>query len=161
MCGGNHFSHTPPKSCLYPRISEHWGWIHRIVELLRLERPLRPSGPSHQPTPPCPLTTHCHIHAVPRGQWLHQRLRQPVHSLTTLLERKFFLISNLNLPWCNLRPFPLVLSVSELHICRFLHCTSNVSLTAQRAQVHSLEKVILISLLSVLGLGFGVLVSHK
>jgi len=26
------------------------------------------------------------------------------------LSVKFFLISNLNLPWCNLRPFPLVLS---------------------------------------------------
>ena len=31
--------------------------------------------------------------------------------LTTLLERIFFLISNLNLPWHNLRPFPLVLSL--------------------------------------------------
>ncbi|KAK4812358.1 LOW QUALITY PROTEIN: hypothetical protein QYF61_018808 [Mycteria americana] len=29
--------------------------------------------------------------------------------LTTLLMKKFFLTSNLNLPWCNLRPFPLVL----------------------------------------------------
>ncbi|KAK4828289.1 hypothetical protein QYF61_024954 [Mycteria americana] len=31
--------------------------------------------------------------------------------LTTLLVKKFFLISNLNFPWCNLRPFPLVLSL--------------------------------------------------
>ncbi|KAK4832719.1 LOW QUALITY PROTEIN: hypothetical protein QYF61_025208, partial [Mycteria americana] len=31
--------------------------------------------------------------------------------LTTLSLNKFFLISNLNLPWCNLRPFPLVLSL--------------------------------------------------
>ena len=31
--------------------------------------------------------------------------------LTTLLENNFFLISNLNLPWHNLRPFPLVLSL--------------------------------------------------
>ncbi|KAK4821778.1 LOW QUALITY PROTEIN: hypothetical protein QYF61_000839 [Mycteria americana] len=31
--------------------------------------------------------------------------------LTTLSVKKFFLISNLNLPWCNLRPFPLVLSL--------------------------------------------------
>ena len=28
-----------------------------------------------------------------------------------LSEKKFFLISNLNLPWCNLRPLPLVLSL--------------------------------------------------
>ena len=31
------------------------------------------------------------------------------NDLTTLSVKKFFLISNLNLPWCNLRPFPLVL----------------------------------------------------
>ncbi|KAK4824091.1 hypothetical protein QYF61_010602 [Mycteria americana] len=31
--------------------------------------------------------------------------------LTTLSVKKFFLISNLNLPWHNLRPFPLVLSL--------------------------------------------------
>ena len=28
--------------------------------------------------------------------------------LTTLSVNKFFLISNLNVPWCNLRPFPLI-----------------------------------------------------
>lgn len=31
--------------------------------------------------------------------------------LPTLSAEKFFLISNLNLPWGNLRPFPCVLSV--------------------------------------------------
>ncbi|KAK4810582.1 hypothetical protein QYF61_007319 [Mycteria americana] len=31
--------------------------------------------------------------------------------LTTLSVNKFFLMSNLNLPWCNLRPLPLVLSL--------------------------------------------------
>ena len=31
--------------------------------------------------------------------------------LTTLSVKKFFLISNLNLPWCNLRPLPLILSL--------------------------------------------------
>jgi len=30
--------------------------------------------------------------------------------LTTLYVKKCFLISNLNLHWCNLRPFPLLLS---------------------------------------------------
>ena len=29
--------------------------------------------------------------------------------LTTLFEKKFFQIPNLKLPWCSLRPFPLVL----------------------------------------------------
>ena len=31
--------------------------------------------------------------------------------LATLPEKKFFLISNLNLPWCNIRPLPLILSL--------------------------------------------------
>ena len=34
----------------------------------------------------------------------------PFQCLTTLAVKKCFLISNLNLPWHNLRPFPLVLS---------------------------------------------------
>ena len=33
--------------------------------------------------------------------------------LTTLTDKKLFLVSNLNLPWCNLRPFSLVLSLSH------------------------------------------------
>ena len=33
--------------------------------------------------------------------------------LTTLSEHKLFLISNLNLPWCNLKPFHLVHSMGE------------------------------------------------
>ena len=36
--------------------------------------------------------------------------------LTTFCVKKFFLISNLNLPWLNLRPFPLILSRSSLRI---------------------------------------------
>jgi len=36
-------------------------------------------------------------------------LGSPFQYLTTLLEKKFFLISNLNLPYCNLRPFPPIL----------------------------------------------------
>jgi len=37
-------------------------------------------------------------------------LRSPFQCLTALSVKKCFLISNLNLPWCNLRPFPLILS---------------------------------------------------
>jgi len=33
------------------------------------------------------------------------------HYIATLSEEKYFLISNLTLPWSNLRPFPLVLLV--------------------------------------------------
>ncbi|XP_064911793.1 ankyrin repeat domain-containing protein 66 isoform X1 [Columba livia] len=32
--------------------------------------------------------------------------------LTTFSMKKYFLISNVNLPWCNLRPFPLILSLA-------------------------------------------------
>ena len=38
-------------------------------------------------------------------------LGSPYQHLSTLLEKLFFLISSLNLPWCNLRPLPLVLSL--------------------------------------------------
>lgn len=37
-------------------------------------------------------------------------LDSPFQCLTPLLEKKFFLMPNQNLPWHNLRPFPLVLS---------------------------------------------------
>lgn len=44
--------------------------------------------------------------------------------LTTPWEKKSFLIPNLNLPWCNLRPFPVILllkSVSDIiAVCDFI-----------------------------------------
>jgi len=53
-----------------------------------------------------------HMHTVLehlQGQWLHHLPGQLCHCLTTPSENKFFLISNLNLLWCNLRPSHLVL----------------------------------------------------
>ena len=45
--------------------------FHRITESLRLERPLRSSSPSTNPTQPCPLTTssvpHPHSSGTPPG----------------------------------------------------------------------------------------------
>ena len=38
-------------------------------------------------------------------------LGSPFQCLTTHSVKKYFLISSLNLPWCNLRPLPLVLSL--------------------------------------------------
>ena len=38
-------------------------------------------------------------------------LGSPFQCLTTLSEKKYFLTSSLNLPWCSLKPFPLVLSL--------------------------------------------------
>jgi len=43
------------------------------------------------------------------------------HCLTTLDEKKFFLIHNPNLSWCNLRPFPLVLSTNYMGEPPLLH----------------------------------------
>ena len=51
----------------------------------------------------------CHISMVLKhlqGRWFHQLPVQPVPASD---QKKLFLISNLNLPWCTLRPLPLVL----------------------------------------------------
>jgi len=37
-------------------------------------------------------------------------LGSPFQCLTTLSEKQYFLMSSLNLPWCSLKPFPLVLN---------------------------------------------------
>ena len=88
----------------------------RITESLRLERPLRSSSPTVNPTPPC-LLNHvpkCHIYTFfehHKGWGLHHFPGQPIpmpdHSFISV--KNFFLISNLNLPWCNMRPLPFIL----------------------------------------------------
>lgn len=53
---------------------------------------------------------------------------EPVQCLTTLLVKKCFLKSNLDLPWSNLNPFPLILSLitwerkQDTHLATFLFC---------------------------------------
>ena len=49
-----------------------------------------------------------------QGGWLHHLPGQPVW-MPHCSEKKFFLIFNLNLPWCNLRPSPLVLPLLSGH----------------------------------------------
>jgi len=52
----------------------------------------------------------CHIPTALEylhGQWLHHLPGQLCHC-STAPEKKFFLTSNLNHPWCSLRPLPLV-----------------------------------------------------
>jgi len=63
---------------------------------------------------PCPLTVS--LSAPPTRSLNTSRdsdsttsLGSLCHCLTTLSEKKSFLISNLNLPWCNLIPSPLIL----------------------------------------------------
>lgn len=45
---------------------------------------------------------------IPRDGDATTSLSNLFQCLTTLSENKFLLISNLNLPWCSLRPLPLV-----------------------------------------------------
>lgn len=87
---------------------------YKIIELLRLEKPLRSPATKIAP-PPCAPLNHvlkCHTHVF----WT------PPGMVTTLLpwaacsnasqhfpQKAFFLISNLNLPLHNLKPFPLIL----------------------------------------------------
>lgn len=76
------------------------------MELLRLN-----------PTPPCsPLTPvpKCHIHiflSSSRGGDSTTALGSLCQCLTTFSLKEFFPISHFNLTWCNLRPFPLTLSL--------------------------------------------------
>ena len=46
-------------------------------------------------------------------------LGSPLQCLTTLLEKQYFLMSNLNLPWHNLRPFPLIRSLFKRALLAF------------------------------------------
>ena len=84
----------------------HYGW----------KRPLRSSSTAISPTPPCPLTTSLsattpHFSNNSGDRDFTTPLRSPYQCLTTHSENNFFLLSNLNLPWHNLRPSPLVLSL--------------------------------------------------
>ena len=66
------------------------------------------------PTKPCPLSaTSPHFLNTSRDNDSSTSLGSPFQSLTTLSEKKFVLISYLELQWCNLRPLPLLLSVEE------------------------------------------------
>lgn len=70
--------------CRFSRL--HAMGVHKIIELLWLETPLRSSSPTVNPSPPCPLN-----HAL--------------QCLTTLSVKKFLLTSNLNTPWWNFKPW--------------------------------------------------------
>ena len=99
---------VPPGRSLLGVWGSHVGFdpIYRIITVGK--RPLRPPSPT-QRTPPCPLT----MALSARSPWFLNTSREgdcatslgsPFQCLTTLSEKKCFLISNLNLPWYNLRP---------------------------------------------------------
>lgn len=52
---------------------------------------------------------------TPRGGDCTTSLGSPVRCLTTLLVQKFFLMFNVNLSWCNLRPFCRILALVTLN----------------------------------------------
>jgi len=85
---------------------------NRITESLRTIIKIVQSD--HKSTPPCPLT----VSLSATSTWFLNTSRDGdptatlsslCHCLSTLSEQKFFLISNLNLPWCNFRPLHLIL----------------------------------------------------
>jgi len=55
-------------------------------------------------------TSKCFLNTSMDGDYTTS-LGSSFQHLTTLSGKKFFLTSNLNLPWCNLRPFLLVISL--------------------------------------------------
>ena len=61
------------------------------------------------PAKPCPEVPHLHVFLNTSRDG--DSLGSLFQCLTTLSVKKFFLISNLNLPWQNLRPLPLILSL--------------------------------------------------
>ena len=80
--------------------------LFRTIESLRLEKTSEIiwSNCQHIPSMPTNHGPQCHIYTFLehlQGWWL----------LTTPFEKKIFLLSNLNLPQYNLRPFPLILSL--------------------------------------------------
>ena len=86
----------------------------RITESLRLGK-TQVQRPQIQPQPtptmshcPHPSVPHPHSSQTPPGMGTLPLPGQLCHCLTALLEQMLFLISTLNLPWCNSRTLPLV-----------------------------------------------------
>jgi len=74
-----------------------------------------------------------------QGWWLNHFPGEPIPVLYNLFYKEVFLISNLNLPWNNLRPFPLILSpvTSEKRPTPddLLHCLLGYCVQADRPVV--------------------------
>ena len=89
---------------------------HGIIGSLRLEKTSKIMKSNQQPSPPCPLTMSlsaislCFLKTFGVGD-CSTSLGSLCQWLTAPSEKKFFLISNMNLPWPNLKPFHLVLSL--------------------------------------------------
>jgi len=87
---------------------------HRIIEFQGWKGPTRSSNPTVLPLPLLPQATKPYLaapHPDARDSDSTASLGRPFQCLTTLWEKKLFLMSNLNLLWHNLWPFPRVLFV--------------------------------------------------
>jgi len=84
-----------------------------ITESLMLEKASKVSEANCQPMP-ADHVLQCHISTFLehlQEWWPHHLPGQLCHCITTLSKQKCFQISNLNLPWFNLKPLPLILSL--------------------------------------------------
>ena len=121
-------------------------WVSKIIQSLRLEKTSKIIKSNHQPnttvpTKPCPELPHLYIFRTP------PRMATPslpwaglFQCLTTLSVKKFFLISNLKLPWHNLRLFPIVLSiVSHFFPPHSTTCTEYCGLFQHKGNVSCLR----------------------
>ena len=91
-----------------------WPGLKRTTTLIQFQPPAMCQQPAAQ-------AAQSHIQPgleCLQGWGTHSLLGQPVQCVTTLCVKIFLLISNLNLPCLDLKPFPLVLSPSTLvNIC--------------------------------------------
>lgn len=85
--------------------------IHRLIGPLRLEKTTKVTTSNHQP--PCPMATSLSATSplllnTSRDANITTSLGSLCQCTTTLSEKKFFLLSHLNLPWHILRPLTLI-----------------------------------------------------
>jgi len=97
------------------RAQFHRCQLLKIIDSLRLEKTTKIT--KSNPNPPCPLTTSL---SATSPQLVTPALpMQQCQHITTLSKNKFFLISNLSLPWDNVRPFPLILSLAVISVAKW------------------------------------------
>ena len=101
----------------FPNSTQIWRLEWSIIESFRLKKTFDIMHPTINLTLPSPPLSHvpkCHIYSLlntSRDGDSTTSLGSLFQGLITLSVKNFFLISNLNLLWCNFRPFPLVLSL--------------------------------------------------
>ena len=98
-----------PELALEFGLQRNFSALHRMIDVGKelYDHQVQPSS-YHQG---CPLTTLTRLLSTSTDSDSTTSLGSPCQCITTLSENKCFLISNLNLPWHNMRPSPLILSL--------------------------------------------------